>query len=115
MIACLGETTGIDSLKQTLNTMKASEEGTHILLDKPRINTKAVDIDALGCMPVDTLGFYYKKFLDDNVSGTAEDTICIFHLFKFIFAESNARLTDASEIHKRSGTNVCDDTVPRVS
>lgn len=72
MIACLGETTGIKSLQKTLNMMKLSEEGTHILLKKPRINTTTVDIDALGCMPVDTLGFYYKKFLDENVSETID-------------------------------------------
>lgn len=68
MIACLGETTGLKSLQCTLNTMKESEEGTRILLEKPRINTKTVDIDALGRLPVDTFGFYYKQFLDDNVS-----------------------------------------------
>lgn len=70
MIACLGETTGIKSLQRTLNTMKESREGTQILLEKPRINTKTIDIAALGCLPVDTFGFYYKKFLDDNVSAT---------------------------------------------
>lgn len=68
MIACLGETTGIQSLQRTLSAMKESEEGRQILLEKPRINTIAIDIDALGCLPVDTFGFYYKKFLDDNVS-----------------------------------------------
>lgn len=81
MIACLGETTGIKSLQRTLNTMKESQEGTQILLDKPRINTKTVDIAALGCLPVDTFGFYYKKFLDDNVS--AKVTIHYFEAFHF--------------------------------
>lgn len=113
MIACLGETTGIKALHRTLDMMKASDEGTQILLDKPRINTTTVDIDALGCMPIDTLGFYYKKFLDDNVSEAADNTILI--LCKSIVvsscAESNAGLTNASKIHKRSGINVCDDTI----
>lgn len=112
MIACLGETTGMKALQRTLDMMKASDEGTQILLDKPRINTTTVDIDALGCMPIDTLGFYYKKFLDDNVSA-ADNTIQI--LCKSIVysshAESNAGLTNASKIHKRSGINVCDDTI----
>lgn len=68
MIACLGETTGYETLQNILKVMKSSPEGTHILMDKPRINSKAIDLDALGKLPVDTFGYAYKKFLDDNVS-----------------------------------------------
>lgn len=85
MIACLGETTGIKSLQITLNAMKESVEGQRILLEKPRINTTTVDIDALGNLPVNTLGFYYNKFLDDNVSDATKITICIFFSFKCCF------------------------------
>lgn len=67
MIACLGETTGINALQSTLNVMKNSPEGMQILADKPRINSDAIDLDALGQLPPDTFGYAYKKFLDDNV------------------------------------------------
>lgn len=67
MIACLGETTGLDTLQNILQVMKNSPEGVQILTDKPRINSKTIDLDALGQLPVDTFGYAYKKFLDDNV------------------------------------------------
>lgn len=68
MIACLGETTGIQTLQNILNVMKNSTEGSQILSDRPRINSNAIDLDALGKLPTDTFGYAYKKFLDDNVS-----------------------------------------------
>lgn len=67
MIACLGETTGLDTLQNVLEVMKNSPEGIQILTDKPRINSKTIDLDALGKLPNDTFGYAYKKFLDDNV------------------------------------------------
>lgn len=70
MIACLGETTGIDALQNTLKLMKESPEGMQILNEQPRINSSIVDLDALGKLPNDTFGYAYKKFLDDNVSRT---------------------------------------------
>lgn len=68
MIACLGETTGSDALYGILNQMKNCDEGLRILNDKPRINSKDIDLESLGKMPEDTFGFHYKQFLDDNVS-----------------------------------------------
>lgn len=68
MIACLGETTGIETLEKTLQSMKDSTEGNQILLERPRINSEMIDLDALGKLPNDTFGYAYKKFLDDNVS-----------------------------------------------
>lgn len=78
MIACLGETTGVDALTKILNQMRSTEEGTRILLDRPRINSRAIDLDALKRLPEDTYGFAYRKFLDDNVNMT----IRIFSLLK---------------------------------
>lgn len=76
MIACLGETTGLDTLQNVLQVMKNSPEGIQILTDKPRINSKTIDLDALGKLPVDTFGYAYKKFLDDNVCiGTMKITL----------------------------------------
>lgn len=68
MIACLGETTGIDALQKTLDIMKNSTEGALILAERPRINSEIIDLDMLGRLPTDTFGYAYKKFLDDNVS-----------------------------------------------
>lgn len=67
MIACLGETTGVHSLTNILAEMRKSEEGLRILIDKPRINTQTIDLDALKNLPDDSFGYLYRKFLDDNV------------------------------------------------
>lgn len=67
MIACLGETTGVHSLTNILAEMRRSEEGSRILIDKPRINTRTIDLDALKNLPEDSFGYLYRKFLDDNV------------------------------------------------
>lgn len=67
MIACLGETTGEQALQNILHTMKSSEEGQRILQQKPRINTRTVDIKRLRQLPDSTFGRAYVKFLDDNV------------------------------------------------
>ena len=67
MIAALGETTGVETLKKIHDGMYNSEEGREILNDKPRINSKTVNLDKLKTMPENTLGFQYFKFLDDNV------------------------------------------------
>lgn len=68
MIACLGETTGEEALHKIFQAMQTSEEGQQILKQKPRINTKTVNLDELKKMPTDTFGHHYYKFLDDNVS-----------------------------------------------
>lgn len=68
MIACLGETTGEEALHKILQVMKESDEGQKILTEKPRINTKTVNLEELKNMPHDTFGHHYYKFLDDNVS-----------------------------------------------
>lgn len=66
MIACLGETSGVDALRTILQTMKESTEGMEILSERPRINSRVIDLEALGRLPNDTFGYAYKKFLDDN-------------------------------------------------
>lgn len=68
MIACLGETTGINALQNILNVMKTTGEGSHILIERPRINSQIIDLNALGQLPSDTFGYAYKMFLDNNVS-----------------------------------------------
>lgn len=67
MIACLGETTGEKALEKILDQMKQSEEGSSILKEKPRINTKTVNLAELKQLAEDTFGYHYYKFLEDNV------------------------------------------------
>lgn len=67
MIACLGETTGELALQNILQTMRSTKEGQRILAQKPRINTKTVDINKLRKLPDNTFGRAYVKFLQDNV------------------------------------------------
>lgn len=66
MVAVFGETTGHIALKRIHSKMLDDDEGQIILQEKPRISTKSVDIPALAKLPVDTLGFAYTKFLEDN-------------------------------------------------
>lgn len=114
MIACLGETTGLQTLSHILEVMKSTTEGTEILLNKPRINSKTVDLDALGRLPDDTFGFHYKKFLDDNV--ILKLNLHVFkkknwsHFFVF-FVESNSRFKNGSKVFRRPGNCVYYDTV----
>lgn len=68
MIACLGETTGVAALQQILSEMKATEEGRRILEHKPRINSRDIDLEALGRLPSTSFGYHYKQFLVVNVS-----------------------------------------------
>ncbi|XP_040152401.1 uncharacterized protein LOC120894088 [Anopheles arabiensis] len=66
MIACLGETTGREALEKMLHYMRSTEEGQRILAEKPRINTRTVDMEALKKMPEHTFGYTYVKFMEDN-------------------------------------------------
>uniref|UniRef100_A0A182N1R3 Ubiquinone biosynthesis protein COQ4 homolog, mitochondrial n=1 Tax=Anopheles dirus TaxID=7168 RepID=A0A182N1R3_9DIPT len=66
MIACLGETTGREALEKILFYMKNSDEGRQILAEKPRINTRTVDMAALGKLPETSFGYTYAKFMADN-------------------------------------------------
>jgi ubiquinone biosynthesis protein COQ4 len=68
MIACLGETTGVTALQRILEHMENSPEGVEILSEKPRINTKTVDLEKLRQLPENTFGRKYWEFLDKNVS-----------------------------------------------
>nr|CAI5848534.1 unnamed protein product [Callosobruchus analis] len=51
MIACLGETSGVAATQYILGKMKESEEGSRILADQPRINTKTIDLNYLKNLP----------------------------------------------------------------
>lgn len=100
MIACLGETTGVDTLKNLLQLMKSTPEGLQILTDRPRINSKTVDLDALERLPPNTFGYAYKHFLRDNVSiyqtrKNGQMVIICDCLCVSMFLECDARLENA--------------------
>ncbi|KAG8232133.1 hypothetical protein J437_LFUL012142 [Ladona fulva] len=63
MIAVLGETTGHTALKYIHNVMAHDKEGLEILSERPRINSRTVDLEALSKMPEGTLGKVYTDFL----------------------------------------------------
>ncbi|XP_046387974.1 ubiquinone biosynthesis protein COQ4 homolog, mitochondrial-like [Ischnura elegans] len=64
MIAVLGETTGRGALESIHEKMKNDEEGSQILRDQPRINSRTVDLDRLSKMPIGSLGRVYTEFLN---------------------------------------------------
>ncbi|XP_069674461.1 ubiquinone biosynthesis protein COQ4 homolog, mitochondrial [Periplaneta americana] len=66
MIAVMGETAGDGAIKYMLNKMQADSEGQKILRERPRINSKTVDLEKLRQMPDGTLGRAYISFLDTN-------------------------------------------------
>lgn len=46
--------------------MSRDEEASRILADRPRINSIEVDLERLAKLPVNTLGYQYVTFLNDN-------------------------------------------------
>lgn len=66
MVAVLGETTGSKALTSLYARMIDDPEGSRILVDKPRINSSTIDLDALRKLPTDSLGRMYIRFLEDN-------------------------------------------------
>lgn len=81
MIACLGETTGREALEKMLHYMRSTEEGQRILVEKPRINTRTVDMEALKKMPEHTFGYTYVKFMEDNVQAIGTQTHTLTQTF----------------------------------
>ncbi|XP_059470378.1 ubiquinone biosynthesis protein COQ4 homolog, mitochondrial [Neocloeon triangulifer] len=65
-LGVFGETSGQLALQRMHEKMMASNEGQQILLEKPRINSRTVDLDALKKLPPNTFGRAYIKFLEDN-------------------------------------------------
>ncbi|XP_022253599.1 ubiquinone biosynthesis protein COQ4 homolog, mitochondrial-like [Limulus polyphemus] len=66
MVAVMGETTGMMALPQIKQKMEADSEGQDILRERPRINSKTVNIEKLKKFPQDTLGHAYYRFLTEN-------------------------------------------------
>uniref|UniRef100_A0A1B6DL62 Ubiquinone biosynthesis protein COQ4 homolog, mitochondrial n=1 Tax=Clastoptera arizonana TaxID=38151 RepID=A0A1B6DL62_9HEMI len=66
MLSTLGEVTGHSALQFMAEKIIQNPEGQEILREKPRINTKTVDISFLQSLPEDTLGKTYYNFLNVN-------------------------------------------------
>lgn len=47
--------------------MESSPEGLEILKQRPRINSRTVDLERLKTLPEGTLGKIYSNFLEKNV------------------------------------------------
>lgn len=66
MLATFGETSGAFALGRMKRQMELDTVGQQILLEKPRINTKSVDLDYLRSLPDGTFGKEYVTWLKDN-------------------------------------------------
>ncbi|XP_035684538.1 ubiquinone biosynthesis protein COQ4 homolog, mitochondrial-like [Branchiostoma floridae] len=66
MIAVLGETTGYYALIRIRDQMKADPVGQQILSERPRINTRTIDLEELRALPEGTFGKEYVNWLDRN-------------------------------------------------
>ncbi|XP_076054367.1 coenzyme Q4 [Oratosquilla oratoria] len=66
MVAVLGETASFAVLPRLYQRMKDDPEGQEVLLEKPRINSKTINLQALSELPEGSLGHAYVKFLKDN-------------------------------------------------
>ncbi|KAJ6507730.1 ubiquinone biosynthesis protein COQ4, mitochondrial [Mycena vitilis] len=64
MVAALGETTAGPALPRLRDIMLESAEGRQILKDRPRINSKTVDMNKLAQYPEGTLGRAYVTWLE---------------------------------------------------
>jgi len=65
-IATFGEISATPVLKSLHDRMMNDPESARILMEKPRINSRAVDLQKLSKLPVDTLGGAYLQFLRKN-------------------------------------------------
>ncbi|XP_063703134.1 ubiquinone biosynthesis protein COQ4 homolog, mitochondrial [Culicoides brevitarsis] len=66
MISALGETTGTRALQKQYEIMMSTDEGQRILSQKPRINSRTIDLRALEKLPHNTFGYAYINFLKEN-------------------------------------------------
>lgn len=64
MIATLSETSGESHLPRLRDDMLQHDEGRRLLVDRPSVNTKTVDMQKLRQMPVGSFGHEYTKWLD---------------------------------------------------
>jgi len=66
MLAAFGEASGHSALCWMKKNMESDPTGRQILLERPRINTRTVDLDLLRSMESGTFGKTYSTWLDEN-------------------------------------------------
>ena len=62
MVAAVGETTGEVALGRLLRKMQSDEEGSRILLDRPKLSSETLDLVELMKLSPDTLGGAYARY-----------------------------------------------------
>lgn len=76
MVAVNGEITGSSALRSIRDKMLKHPEGSRILLDRPRINTKTVDFDRLLTLDPESLGYLYASYNKRwKISPDSRDTV----------------------------------------
>lgn len=64
MVAALGDVTSGPVLPRLRDAMLESAEGRRILKDRPRVNSKTVDMNKLALLPEGTFGHAYITWLE---------------------------------------------------
>ncbi|XP_070581869.1 ubiquinone biosynthesis protein COQ4 homolog, mitochondrial-like isoform X2 [Ptychodera flava] len=64
MVAVSGETTGYFTIPRIKQRMMADPVGRQILTERPRINSRTMDLDYLRSLPLGTFGKDYIDFMD---------------------------------------------------
>lgn len=65
-VAALGDLTSLSRLKEIRAVMLENESGRQILRDRPRVNSRTIDVVALASFPKNSFGFSYYSFLKNN-------------------------------------------------
>jgi ubiquinone biosynthesis protein COQ4 len=82
MVAALGETTAGSTLPKLRDAMLDSPEGRRILKERPRINSKTLDIQKFKALPDGTFGREYARWLEVcNVTPDSREPVRLFVLF----------------------------------
>lgn len=68
MVAVCGETTGHLAFQLLHERMSNDLEGRQILDERPVINTSTVNFEHLKSLPMNTFGYQYALFMEQNVS-----------------------------------------------
>uniref|UniRef100_A0A8D8ZFM1 Ubiquinone biosynthesis protein COQ4 homolog, mitochondrial n=2 Tax=Cacopsylla melanoneura TaxID=428564 RepID=A0A8D8ZFM1_9HEMI len=66
LISTFGEVSAGFALNHMYDAMSKTEEGQTILAEKPRINSKIIDLNELKTLPDNTVGKIYSDFLETN-------------------------------------------------
>jgi len=66
MVGVVGETTGALALNAMHQQMLATQEGSMVLREKPRVLPPAVDVAHLSRLPSNTFGFAYARFMSSH-------------------------------------------------